>query len=91
MRTVKNIVQHEFIGLICRVVKARNKSLEGIVGKIVDETLRTIVIETDKGRKKVMKPGSVFRFKLEGQTVEINGDLIIARPEDRIKKRMRRW
>jgi len=95
MRNAKNLIQHELIGLQCEVVKAKNRSLEGIGGNVLDETMKTIVVETKTGRKAVMKKDAVFRFSLpvsDGHVkVDVDGDFIIARPEDRIKKRMRRW
>lgn len=87
MRDAKNILRHELIGLECTVVSAENRSQAGISGTIEDETLKTLVV----GGKKVFKKGSVFRVKLESQTVEIDGDQLLTRPEDRIKKKLRKW
>ena len=87
MRTAENILRHELIGLECVVEKADNKSTIGIGGRIVDETLKTVVI----GGKKVPKKGSVFAVKLAGKKVHIDGNFIIARPEDRIKRKIKKW
>ncbi|MCD6381369.1 MAG: ribonuclease P protein subunit [Candidatus Aenigmarchaeota archaeon] len=91
MRTPKNILRHELIGLECKVVNAKNKSQIGLHGRIVDETKKTIVLETKKGMKRVFKAGSIFHIKLGRLWVEILGDDILARPEDRIKKKIRVW
>jgi len=91
MRTPKNILRHELIGLWCKVVNASNKSQIGIEGKIVDETQKTIVLETKNGLKRIQKKGSTFRLKLDKCWVEILGDDILARPEDRIKKKFKKW
>ena len=91
MRTAKNILRHELIGLECTVVKADNKSQIGISGKIVDETRKTIVIESSKGLRTIPKQGSVFRMKLPKETADVPGNLLIAKPEDRIKKRLNSW
>ncbi len=88
MITKENIVRHELIGLKTEVVDSRNKSVIGLSGEIIDETQKTFVIETEKGDKKVAKAGSKFRFKKPA--VVINGDILVARPEDRIKKKFRR-
>lgn len=87
MRNPSNILRHELIGLECRVLKSQNKGQEGINGKILDETLKTLVV----GGKTVQKKGSVFRVRLQGKGVDIDGNYIVARPEDRIKKTIRRW
>lgn len=91
MRTPKNILLHEFIGLECKVIASRNKNHLGIKGRIIDETKNLIIIETKKGIKKISKKGAIFRLKLDNCVVEIHGDDIIARPEDRLKRRIKNW
>ena len=91
MRTPKNILRHELIGLECEVADASNKCQIGLKGKIVDETRKTITLETTKGCKKIAKQNTTFRLKLNKHTVEISGNDIIARPEDRIKKKFKKW
>ena len=90
MRNPKNILRHEFIGLACEVVESKNKHQTGLRGRIVDETLKTITIK-DKERKKIPKKDTVFRVQLGSQKVDIDGNYIIARPEDRIKKKFKKW
>lgn len=90
-RTPKNIAQHELIGLEVEVIAAQNPSQTGIKGKVVDETLKTLVIGTGHGPKIVPKEGSVFRFDLKERVVDIDGSVLLARPEDRIKKRIEKW
>jgi len=91
-RTWRNILRHELIGLSCEVVSSPNRYQVGIKGKVIDETRNTLVIRTEKGDKRIEKRGRVFRFELDdGSVVEIKGDAIVARPEDRIKKRFRKW
>ncbi|MBS3050634.1 MAG: ribonuclease P protein component 1 [Candidatus Aenigmarchaeota archaeon] len=87
MRNASNILRHELIGLKCRVVGAKNKGQVGIEGKIVDETMKTIMID---GRK-VPKKCSVFRVKIGAKNVDIDGNYLVARPEDRIKKKIKKW
>ncbi len=91
-RTWRNILRHEFIGLRCEVVDSKNKCQVGIKGVVIDETRNTIVIRTKRGDKRIEKRGRVFRFWLDdGSVVDVNGDSIVARPEDRIKKKFRKW
>ncbi|MBI4018199.1 MAG: ribonuclease P protein component 1 [Candidatus Aenigmarchaeota archaeon] len=91
MRTAKNILRHELIGLECEVVKAGNPQNVGIKGRIVDETLKTLVIKDAGGSRRVAKPKSVFRVVLGAEKADIDGDYIVARPEDRIKKKFKKW
>jgi ribonuclease P protein subunit POP4 len=88
MITPQNIAQHEIIGLEVRVMESRNKSFVGMKGRVVDETLSTLTIETPKGDKKIAKAGTTLLFVLpSGIEAEIYGNDIVARPEDRIKKK----
>ena len=87
MRTKKNMIRHEFIGLECRVAESSNSSCAGIKGKITDETMKTITI----GKKKIMKKGSVFEIMVEKKKVNVNGNKICFRPEDRIKMKLPKW
>jgi ribonuclease P protein subunit POP4 len=91
MRTPKNILQHELIGLECKVVAASNPSQIGLSGRVIDETMKTLVISTHKKRSRIPKMGTKFRFKLNETTVEVNGDALIGKPEDRIKRKQRRF
>jgi ribonuclease P protein subunit POP4 len=91
MITSKNLVHHEFIGLNVDVKSKTNKSLN-LNGTIIDETKNTIKIEDMNNCEKVIpKRGSIFLFELpNGEKVEINGDILSIRPEDRIKKRFKK-
>ncbi len=51
----------KFIGCEIRVIKSKNKDLEGFKGKIIDETKNTFKIMTyDNQRKTLLKQGCVF-------------------------------
>jgi ribonuclease P protein subunit POP4 len=93
MRVTPAILQHEFIGLDVKVVRSTHPDYVGITGKVIDETRNTLVIRNKDKDKVVVKSTSVFHFILpEGTIVEIEGDAIVGRPEDRVKKRpRRRW
>ena len=87
MRTPKSILQHELIGLRCRAISARNEAQVGISGVIRDETMKMLLIDG----KRVEKAGAAFRVWLDDTAVDINGDAILARPEERIKKQTKKW
>ncbi|WP_238529029.1 ribonuclease P protein component 1 [Thermogladius calderae] len=88
----KNILFHEIIGLRVRVLSYTDTNLNGLEGVVIDETLKTLLIETAEGRRiRVFKPSGVFEFKLpHGEVVVIKGDLILGRPAERLKRLKRR-
>jgi ribonuclease P protein subunit POP4 len=90
---VASILQHEFIGLEAKVVQSTNPSQIGIRGKVLDETQKTLTILHDNKRKIVAKETSMFHFMLhDGTILEIDGKVLLGRPEDRVKKQIRkRW
>ena len=91
MKITPSIVQHEFIGLEAKVVRSSNPQVVGISGRVVDETRNTFTILHNGKRRVVIKDTAVFDFvMLDGAVVEIDGKVIIGRPEVRIKKRPRR-
>jgi ribonuclease P protein subunit POP4 len=85
------IVQSELIGLKAKVVKSSNPSYVGISGVVVDETRNTLVIRQDNRDRAVVKDQAVFQFTLsDGTVMEVEGGVILGRPEDRVKKQVRR-
>ncbi len=87
------ILQQELIGLRAEVEGSSNNSMIGLGGLVVDETRNTFVIETEQknGEKRIQKSRNTFIFELnEGVRVRVRGDMLVARPEDRIKKGVRR-
>lgn len=91
MRITPEVLQDEFIGLNAKVASSRNPSCKGIAGKVVDETRNTLVILHDEKEKIMVKDGTVFHFQFpDGTIVEIDGRAIVGRPEDRVKRKIRR-
>ena len=92
MITSKNLVHHEFIGLKVHATSKKNKSLN-LNGTIIDETKNTIKIEgVDNTEKMIPKDGTLFVFELpNGEKVEIDGNILSIRPEDRIKKGLKKY
>ncbi len=92
MRTPENIVRHELIGLKAEVVESSNPKNIGISGRVVDETRNMLILEKADGRKaRLVKEENVFVFKLGDKKVRIEGRVLVGRPEDRIKKKFRKW
>lgn len=88
-----NIYRHELIGLAVKIAKSTDSTQKGLKGKVIDESYNTLKIETKEGKEKIIpKSNSIFIFTLpNGVKVEVDGKLLIARPEDRIKKKIARW
>lgn len=86
MEGLGDILRHELIGLDIEVVNAKNKALVGIKGKIIYETKNLLHVETEKGVKKIIKDHVTVRLRFKEKTLEINGKLLVGRPEERIKK-----
>ena len=94
MITPKNLVHHEFIGLNVKVINKANKSLNSN-GTVIDETKNTIKIEVEENgnfvEKIFPKVSSIFQFQIPtGEIIEIEGNILSIRPEDRIKKRFKK-
>jgi ribonuclease P protein subunit POP4 len=90
--TPQNMVKHELISLSVKIKDSTDPTQKGLKGKIIDETYNTIKIEI-KGKEKIIpKKNTIFIFTLPNKTkVEVEGKLLISRPEDRIKKKFTRW
>jgi ribonuclease P protein subunit POP4 len=91
MKAAATITQNELIGLNARVAKSTNRDSVGILGKVIDETRNTLVIRQNNSDKIVPKETTIFQFTLSnGSIVEVEGNAIMGRPEDRVKKKPRR-
>ncbi len=51
-----------------------------INGKVVDETKNTLLLETEKGRKRIIKAGRKIIIYLNGKEIRIRGDELNLRP-----------
>ncbi len=83
----KNLVRHELIGLEAEIAKTKTN------GKIINETQKTLTIRTDKKEIIVAKNECKFIITLPtGTIVEVEGKLLLGRPEERIKKKLpKKW
>ena len=84
-----NILQNEIIGLETEVLSDSNPVNVGIRGKVIDETMKTLVIR-GMGTHKIAKHYAVFKFFLDGTAVKVEGKALMGRPEDRVKKKIKR-
>lgn len=80
-----NLRKHELIGLQVRVVRATDPGQRDLSGRVVDETRNMLIVDVGGVDKRIPKQGSRFRFDTQGG-LEVEGDEIRFRPEDRVKK-----
>ena len=91
MKISPDIIRHEFIGTQALVTQSLHSGYVGISGKIIDETKNMLTFQQEGSTKQVIKNSSIFNFTFtDGTTVEINGKLLVGRPEDRLKKSLKR-
>lgn len=77
--------KEEIIGLTVKIVGARNNALQGLTGKVVDETMNTIVIN-DNGREITILKDQIIKLDLIELGIRLDGRLLQGRPEERIKR-----
>ncbi|MEF8878908.1 MAG: ribonuclease P protein subunit [Candidatus Thermoplasmatota archaeon] len=85
----KTLAKGELIGRRVKIKNCDDPTWENRVGVIVDETKNTFLIENEETNevKRIAKKIASFEFKNnDDKTVVIDGQKIIYRPEDRIKK-----
>ena len=91
MKMAADIIRQEFIGTEGRIARSAHADFVGISGQVVDETKNTFVILHKGKRKSVVKDSAVFQFKFsDGTIIEIDGKLLVGKPEDRLKKTIKR-
>lgn len=83
--TPENLPKHELIGLHAEVIESTDPTQEGLSGEILDETKNILDIDG----KKVEKKNCTFLVTLpSGERVELDGELIEKRPEERVKMKL---
>ena len=77
-----------FLARNIHVTESTDPTLVGISGQVIEETRRTIVVQTSNGNKILAK--DVINFKLDSENKVIEGFTVTQRPEDRINRKYRR-
>lgn len=85
-RALRALAENELIGLEAQVVKASDPALQGVKGKIVDETMKTIELRFNKKEVKLDKKSITLAISFPTGKIEIPGREMIQRPEERLKK-----
>ena len=91
MKVTPDIIRYEFIGAEGKVAKSLHSDYVGLKGRVIGETKNTFTFLQAKQAKSIIKEFSVFNFKFDdGTVVDIDGKLLVGRPEDRLKKSIKR-
>jgi len=91
VKVTPDIIRHEFIGTEGKIAKSPHANYVGLHGKVIGETKNTFTILQDGKTKSVVKNSAVFNFKFsDGTIIQIDGKLLVGRPEDRLKKTVKR-
>ena len=92
MKVTPDIIRYEFIGTAAHVAQSTHLGYLGLSGRVIGETKNTFTLDSEDDKpKSIIKGSSVFNFTFnDGTTVEIDGKLLIGRPEDRLKKSIKR-
>ncbi len=91
MKVTPDIIREEFVGTTSTVASSPQSSYVGIRGEVVGETRNTFTIQQQGTAKRIVKDQAVFQFQFsDGTVVEIDGKLLVGKPEDRLKKQVKR-
>jgi len=91
VKVTPDIIRHDFIGTEGKIARSPHADYIGIHGEVIEETKNTFTIMHKGKAKSVIKNSAVFNFKFsDGTTVEIDGKLLVGRPEDRLKRTVKR-
>ncbi len=91
MKVTPDIIREEFVGTNTVVVDSPHAGYLSLNGEVRRETRNTFLIEQQGKMKRIVKDQAVFQFKfIDGTVVEIEGRLLVGKPEDRLKKTMKR-
>jgi ribonuclease P protein subunit POP4 len=80
--TPESLVRHELAGLDVAVADSPNPDLVGLAGRVVDETMHTLLVATSDGVKQVPKADATFRFEVEESEALRASDSRAAQPRD---------
>ena len=83
---LRALASNDLIGLEVKVVRASDSSLQGLQGKIVDETMNTLDIRGEKKDVTIDKKSVTIAIGFPEGEIEINGRDLLQRPEERLKK-----
>ena len=84
-----NVYISEFIGNEVNIKKSSNINNINIHGKLINETKNMMFIQNNNKIMKIPKHRTIFTIKFGNCSYDVDGDIIMMRPEDRTKDRRR--
>ncbi|MCW3995974.1 MAG: ribonuclease P protein component 1 [Candidatus Bathyarchaeota archaeon] len=91
MKVTPDIIRYEFIGTEGVVTQSQHQDYVGLKGQVIGETKNTFTFQSEGKAKRIIKESAIFNFKFnDGTIVEVDGNLLVGRPEDRLKKTLKR-
>ena len=91
MKVTPDAIREEFIGTNTTIASSPHAGYLGINGEVVGETRNTFILQQQGKMKSVVKDQAVFQFQFsDGTVVEIDGKLLVGKPENRLKKTVKR-
>jgi len=89
--TAKNIIRHELLGLSVDV-EWKNGRQQKFSGIVVGESRNMLSVQLVESKRRFPKAACIFSFKLpNGSCVKVDGAVLVGRPEDRLKRVVRKW
>ncbi|TFG33808.1 ribonuclease P protein component 1 [Candidatus Thorarchaeota archaeon] len=89
--TPENILRHELTGLSIHIIESRDPNFMCRKGSVLRESKEMLHLDTTRGEMQVPKRICVFDMTLpDGSIVRLDGEVLVGRPEDRVKKRLNR-
>jgi len=86
MSSEDTVYTFEFTGSELEVIESAHYGFKEVQGRVIDETKNMFVI-ADEGKKRMIpKKGNQFKLTINGRQNVLDGNRLIHRPEDRIKK-----
>ena len=89
-KVLGELAENGLIGLNCEVVNSSQRSLVGVQGRIIDETLKTLTVATQQGEKKIQKDTVTLRVDFPTERAIIEGEDLLQRPQERLRKLWRK-
>ncbi len=78
---------HELVGLRVAVLAYPDPGVKGLEGVVVEETEKTLVLDTPRGRVRVFKANVLLSIALpSGERVVLKGEELMGDPAERVKR-----
>ena len=91
MKVTPDVIREEFIGTNVQISSSPHSGYLGINGEVIGETRNTFTLNKEGQTKQIVKDQAIFQFQFsDGTVVEIDGKLLVGKPEDRLKKQVKR-